>query len=90
LRLSEDKISHLAHLLTENPRKEKLIQFEDVGRVLRMTKQILTNYCKMDDEIDEMVRKKLQSYSRNILEGSQEWDILYRKHFEEEMKKRWR
>lgn len=44
----------------------------------------------MDDEVDQIVRKKLASYGRNMPEGSREWDVMYKKHFTEEMKKRWR
>jgi hypothetical protein len=34
------------------------------------------------------VRSRLQSYSRQIPEGSQEWDVLYQKTYEEELRKR--
>jgi hypothetical protein len=40
-----------------------------------------------DQEIDRKVKAKLASYSRGIIEGSNEWDVLYRKTFEEEMRK---
>ena len=42
----------------------------------------------MDDEIDAIVRKKLESYSRKIVEKSPEWDVLYQKFFKEELKKK--
>jgi hypothetical protein len=38
-------------------------------------------------EIDQKVKAKLASYSRGIVEGSAEWDVLYRKTFEEEVRK---
>jgi hypothetical protein len=40
--------------------------------------------------IDESVRRKLQSYSKKIHEGSSEWEILYQKFFEEEAAKKGR
>jgi hypothetical protein len=40
-----------------------------------------------ESEIDRKVRVKLASYSRGIVEGSAEWDVLYRKTFEEETRK---
>jgi hypothetical protein len=45
---------------------------------------------KIADDIDEMVRKKLQSYSKKIYEGSSEWEIMYNKFFDEEASKKGR
>jgi len=42
----------------------------------------------LEAEIDKKVRTKLASYSRQIVEGSPEWDVMYRKTAEEEQKKR--
>ncbi|MFH1262145.1 MAG: DUF507 family protein [Pseudomonadota bacterium] len=90
MRLSEDKVSHIAHLLTEGPALKGWIETPDQGRLLKVTKQVLGHFCHLDEEVDVVVRKKLASYGRGIPEGSREWDVLYRKHFQEEMKKRWR
>jgi hypothetical protein len=90
VRLSEDKISHISHLLTEGPAREGWIETPDQARLLKATKRVLTHYCHLDEEVEVVVRKKLASYGRGIPEGSREWDVLYRKHFLEEMKKRWR
>ncbi|MCB0272264.1 MAG: DUF507 family protein, partial [Bdellovibrionales bacterium] len=55
---------------------------------LQTTKEVLLNFCKMDDEIDDVVRKKIKTHKREIMEGSPEWDIMYKKYFEEELGKR--
>lgn len=89
MRLNEDKISHISHLLIDGAKEKKLIKILNPAQLLKQTKKILTDYCKLDEEVDEIVRKKLKSYSRKIGEGSREWDVLYQKHFQEEMKKRW-
>ncbi len=90
MRLNEDKISHISHLLTDGVLKEGFGQTSEPSRMLKIAKQIITDYCRMDEEVDAVVRKKLKSYARNLAEGSREWDVLYRKHFDEEIKKRWR
>jgi hypothetical protein len=90
VRLSADQVSHISNLLVHGAGKEGLVQYSDLSRILKLTKETLTHYVKMDEEIDAVVRKKIASYSRGIPEGSREWDVLYRKHFDEEMKKRWR
>ena len=48
----------------------------------------LTDELKIEDVIDAEVRRKLASYSRKIVEGNREWDVMYEKFYEQEMKKR--
>ncbi len=86
-RLSENRISHLAHLVMDGLRKGNLAQFSAEGRALAETKQVLHDYFQRDDHIDEIVRQKILSLSRHVPTGSREWDILYRKYFEEESRK---
>ena len=38
-------------------------------------------------KIDTMARQKIANQRKIILEGSQEWDILYRKYYNEEVRK---
>jgi hypothetical protein len=90
VRLNEDKVSHISHLLTEGAAREGLLKTADQARLLKVTKQVLTHYCRLEDEVDQWVRKKLASYGRSMPEGSREWDVLYKKHFSEEMRKRWK
>ncbi len=86
-RLSENRISHLAHLIIDGLWKEDLADFPNEARALAETKSVLTEFFNLDDRLDEIVRQKIQSLSRRIPPGSREWDILYRKYLEEELKK---
>lgn len=86
-RLSENRISHLAHLVMDGLRKGKLADFPNEGRTLAETKQVLNEFFQREDPLDEIVRQKIQSLSRHVPPGSREWDILYRKYHEEEMRK---
>lgn len=86
-RLSENRISHLAHLIVDGLWKEDLADFPNEARALAETKGVLTEFFNLDDRLDEIVRQKIQSLSRAIPPGSREWDILYRKYLEEELKK---
>lgn len=87
--LSEDKISHLSHLilqgLVQDPKTTLLAEKEIV---LREIKRVILHELQAEEEIDQAVRAKLASYSRPISEGSPEWDVLYQKFFMEERKKR--
>jgi hypothetical protein len=87
--LSEEKVSHLSHLILDhlkNPANATL-KVEDV-MVLREIKRVLTTELKVEEEVDTVVRRRLASYSKPLAEGSAEWETLYRKAFEEEMRKR--
>jgi hypothetical protein len=42
---------------------------------------------RADEMIDALVRRKIESQKRSIPEGSSEWDVLYRKYFDEEVAK---
>ena len=87
IRLSESRISHLAHLVMDGLRKDKLAEFPNEGRSLAETKHVLQEFFQREDHIDEIVRQKIASLSRQVPQGSREWDILYRKYFEEESRK---
>jgi hypothetical protein len=86
-RLSESRISHLAHLVVDAVRQGKLGEFSNEGRALANTKLVLHEFFQREDQVDDLVRQKIQSLSRQVPIGSREWDILYRKYFEEESRK---
>jgi hypothetical protein len=89
MRLSEDKISHLAHVIFDSLVKTKAAELlEEDTKVRREMKQFIARWVKKEDEIDDIVRKKVLSYSRKVMEGSPEWDLLYHKHYQEELNKR--
>lgn len=86
--LSEDKVSHLSHVVLELLKKGTVARLSgDEGRALREIKRVLASELAQEEEIDRKVRAKLASYSRGIVEGSSEWEVLYRKTFEEELRK---
>ncbi|MBA2486199.1 MAG: DUF507 family protein [Nitrospira sp.] len=87
--ISDDKASHLAHLVLGEFKKNPQCRLtEDDGKVLREIKRVVAAELALETEIDKKVRTRLASYSRHIVEGSAEWDVMYRKACEEEQKKR--
>ena len=86
--LSEDKVSHLSHVILKAVKSSLLVQVKsEDGRILKEIKRVLAGELAHEEDIDRKVRAKLGSYSRGIVEGSPEWDVLYRKTFEEESRK---
>ncbi len=88
MRLSEDRISHIAHLMTDGIWRDDLVDFTSDEKALKEVKQTITMYLKIEDDADNAARAKIRSLSRDIPEGSREWDVLYKKYFEEEMGKK--
>ncbi|MEK7197099.1 MAG: DUF507 family protein [Nitrospirota bacterium] len=83
--LSEDKISHLSHVLLKNLIARNLVELiEEEGVIRREIKRSIVAELKVGEEIDQIVRRKLQSFSKKLTEGSPEWEILYKKFFREE------
>ncbi len=88
--LSDDKISHLSHILLNKLYDLDIIDMDEdeEATVRREIKRVITADLRIGEEIDQTVRKKLQSLSKKLIEGSSEWEVLYSKYFrEEEIKK---
>ncbi len=89
--LSEEKITHLTHVLLQGLINRNLIDLNDEeGKIRREIKRIIIDELKIGEDIDSVVRKKLQSFSRKLSEGGHEWEVLYKKFFREEEIKRGR
>jgi uncharacterized protein len=86
--LSEDRQSHWAHLVTDSVWHEDMVDYSDEDLALRLAKQAIIEFVKEDEDIDRSAREKVTSLKRGVVEGSPEWDILYRKYYEEERKRR--
>jgi hypothetical protein len=87
-RLSRDKVNKLAHAVTDALAEMPDVDFvEDRNSVRLEVRRILEELLKREKAIDAAARQKIESQRRTILEGSQEWEILYRKYYNEEVKK---
>jgi hypothetical protein len=88
VRLSRDKINKVAHLVTDALADNEAVEFvEDRNTVRLEVRKVLEELLNREEKIDQLARQKIESQKRTILEGSQEWDILYRKYSNEEVKK---
>jgi uncharacterized protein len=88
VRLSRDKVNVLARAVMESLRQADEVKFlEDDNTIRQEARKILEELLNNEARIDQSARQKIESQKRTILEGSQEWDILYRKYYNEEVKK---
>lgn len=81
-RLSDDRVSHLARLTIEAVRKVGRIR--DERRALLETKRILSDHFQLEDHLDPVVRARIP---KRVAAGTAEWEILYRRYMEEEIRK---
>ena len=88
MRLSRDKVNKLAHAVTDTLATLDSVEFVEDRNTIRLeVRRLLEELLAQEARIDAAARKKIESQRRTILEGSQEWDILYRKYYNEEVKK---
>ena len=88
-RISREKINKLSHVLVNtlaNLRKEVELLGEKNDVRLEIVRLFLELF-REEEKMDRSARQKIVSQKRAIPEGSQEWDILYRKYYTEEMRK---
>ncbi|GIL17667.1 MAG: hypothetical protein BroJett040_14180 [Oligoflexia bacterium] len=86
--LSEDRQTHWAHLIVDSIWNDDLVDYTDEDQAIRLAKKAVVEFVKEDIEIDQKAREKVASLKRNVVEGSPEWDILYKKYYEEERNRR--
>jgi len=88
IRISRDKMNVLAKVATEALVQMENVEFiEDRNTIRLELRRILEDLLKEEAKIDQSARQKIENQRRTILEGTQEWDILYRKYYNEEVKK---
>jgi hypothetical protein len=87
-RLSRDKVNVVARGITEALKQMDDVEFiEDPNSIRQEVRRLLEELLKEEEKIDAAARQKIESQKRTITEGSTEWDILYRKYYNEEVKK---
>lgn len=90
MRISDDRIRHFSHLIVDAIYYDDLVDYESEEKVVSAVKRVLTDYFGAEDEISAYIRKKIASLKKVVPQGSREYEILYRKYYEEEMNKRGR
>jgi len=88
VRVNRDKVNKVAHVVTDALAEMDELDFVEDRNTIRLeVRKFLEELLNQEEKIDQSARHKIESQKRTILEGSQEWDILYRKYYNEEVKK---
>jgi hypothetical protein len=87
MRLSREKVNLLSHKVAEKLASLDDVEFiEDRNTIRLAVFDILMQWLKKEETVDQGARRKIESQQRKIPEGSAEWEILYRKYYEEELR----
>jgi hypothetical protein len=85
VKLSRDKVVRLSHLIfNEFNNDEEIEFFADPSEIRQEIFKLISDEMKADEAIDALVRRKIESQKRTVVEGSEEWEVLYRKYYEDE------
>jgi uncharacterized protein len=89
MKLSRDKVSEISHKLVDMLRKSRELRLKnkDTNAVRLEIVRVMTELLTAEDKVDRAARQKIRSQKREIPEGTEEWDLLHRRYYSEELKK---
>jgi uncharacterized protein len=88
MRLTREKIVRISHQLIELLVQSNDVEFvEDRDTIRQHMVQTMTNVLKEEEKVEVEVRRRITSQKKEILEGSEEWDVLFRKYYSEELRR---
>ncbi len=86
--LSDERQNNFIRLIVDSIWNDDLVDYSDDDAAFRFAKKGMNEFIKEFQAVEEKVRQTISSLKRNVVEGSPEYDVLYSKYFEEELKKR--
>jgi hypothetical protein len=89
MKLSRDKVTDISHKVVEMLRKSRELRLKDkdTNNVRLEIVRLMTDLLQTEERVDRMARQKIRSQKREIPEGTEEWDLLHRRYYSEELKK---
>jgi hypothetical protein len=87
MKLSREKVMHISHQILNYLNNDEEIEFyADPQEIRTQIFQMISDEMRADEAIDALVRRKLET-QKKYQEGSDDWDVMYRKYYEEEAAK---
>ena len=89
MKLSRDKITDISHKIVDALRKTRELRLKqkDMNAIRLEIVRVMTEILQAEDKVDRAARQKIRSQKREIPEGTEEWDLLHRRYYTEELKK---
>jgi|ERR1700690_1483955 len=88
MRLTREKIVRISHQVIDLLVQTNEVEFiEDRDTIRQHMVTTMTNILKEEEKVEVEVRKRITSQKKEILEGSEEWDVMYRKYYSDELRR---
>src|SRR5579859_6937779 len=88
MKLSRDKINDISHKVVAALRKSRDFRLKRQPNDVRLELvKIMTDLLQTEEKVDRAARTKIRTQKREISEGTEEWDLLHRRYYAEELKK---
>ncbi len=86
--ISEEKMIHIVHLMIDGIYHDDLVDYPDEDVALKEAKKVCLQWLSAASSTSETARKRISTQKNAPMEGTPQWDILFNKYLEEEMKKK--
>jgi hypothetical protein len=88
MKLSRDKVNDMSHKLVTALRKSRDVRVKKDPNDARLEiVKAMTEILQVEDKVDRAARTRIRSQKREIAEGTEEWDLLHRRYYAEELRK---
>ena len=88
MKLSRDKITEISHKVIAELKKSREVRLrKDANEIRLAIVKAISEILLMEDKAERASRDKIRTQKRDIPEGSEEWDLLHRRYYAEELKK---
>ena len=85
--LSEEKIFHITHLILDGIWKDDMVEYPNEDETMREAKKVLLKYISQLTNVGEIAKERIRSQKNAPPESSPQWEVLYKKYYEEELRK---
>lgn len=89
MKLSYEKVIQLSHrIVTAIEAVDEIEIYDEPNEIRQAIVRLLNDLLKEEEQIEEGIRQRIASQKRTIPEGGGEWEILFRKYYQDELRKR--
>src|ERR1035438_2713686 len=88
MKLSRDKVNDISHKIVTALRKSREFRLKrDMNDIRPQVVKVMTDQLQTEEKVDRAARTKIRTQKRDIGEGTEEWDLLHKRYYAEELKK---
>lgn len=85
----EDRYSDLSHRILNKLTEEDLIKYQvSDNRVKNIIYNAIEEYLKTYEKTQDIVLEKMDNYKRKLIPGTDEYDLVFERLYEEELRKK--